>query len=72
MTDIRSTSRGIKRSGTLSDWEPVSGFEPLACRLRRGMVVLTWPDDVAQVPVIWDDPTYVPCTPDQAQPGSSA
>ena len=33
--NVRSTSRDKQRPLTLLTWEPVSGFEPLACRLQE-------------------------------------
>ena len=32
----RSTDRAARRSNTPLTWEPVSGFEPLTCRLQDG------------------------------------
>ena len=32
----RSTGRGAKRAYNPLNWEPVSGFEPLTCRLQDG------------------------------------
>ena len=40
ISDIRSTNRSTDRdrmrANTLLNWEPVSGFEPLTCRLQDG------------------------------------
>ena len=40
MTVIRSTNRSTQRGCdatiTILTWEPVSGFEPLTCRLQDG------------------------------------
>src|SRR5579871_1187126 len=35
-SDIRSTRWDVKRVNTPLTWEPVSGFEPLTCRLQDG------------------------------------